>query len=127
MLLLQRREAQCMSLKDKLNKKLKENLAENEDEYIYDEDEIERRQRKLDFEKGDLKAILIASFITLIPLAIAIAVIILGILWIVFTQAEYKTRQPPAQPCGCFPLYVHPKSFCGQIAYMVGHELQCGF
>ncbi len=74
-----------MSLKDKLNKKLKENLAENEDEYIYDEDEIERRQRKLDFEKGDLKAILIASFITLIPLAIAIAVIILGILWIVFT------------------------------------------
>lgn len=85
MLLLQRREAQCMSLKDKLNKKLKENLAENEDEYIYDEDEIERRQRKLDFEKGDLKAILIASFITLIPLAIAIAVIILGILWIVFT------------------------------------------
>ncbi len=74
-----------MSLKDKLNKKLKENLAENEDEYIYDEDEIEGRQRKLDFEKGDLKAILIASFITLIPLAIAIAVIILGILWIVFT------------------------------------------
>ena len=74
-----------MSLKDKLNRKLKENLAENEDEYIYDEDEIERRQRKLDFEKGDLKAILIASFITLIPLAIAIAVIILGILWIVFT------------------------------------------
>ena len=74
-----------MSLKDKLNKKLKENLAENEDEYIYDEDEIERRQRKLDFEKGDLKAILIASFITLIPLAIAIAVIILGILWLVFT------------------------------------------
>lgn len=74
-----------MSLKDKLNKKLKENLAENEDEYIYDEDEIEGRQRKLDFEKGDLKAILIASFITLIPLAIGIAVIILGILWIVFT------------------------------------------
>lgn len=74
-----------MSLKDKLNKKLKENLAENEDEYIYDEDEIEGRQRKLDFEKGDLKAILVASFITLIPLAIAIAVIILGILWIVFT------------------------------------------
>ena len=74
-----------MSRKDKLNKKLKENLAENEDEYIYDEDEIEGRQRKLDFEKGDLKAILIASFITLIPLAIAIAVIILGILWIVFT------------------------------------------
>lgn len=74
-----------MSLKDKLNRKLKENLAENEDEYIYDEDEIEGRQRKLDFEKGDLKAILIASFITLIPLAIAIAVIILGILWIVFT------------------------------------------